>query len=120
MHQGQHPELIPMDLVDKAIILVCYPLEGTGYLACAPHLGMGLKPRGGTAEPLIHVDSRQRIMGRYVFPYLSTVPLGLGRPEDDHVRSGATLSRSALNEASTSSFVRPCPARMDARAVLTF
>src|SRR5260221_298087 len=73
---------------------------------------------GRVAENLIHPGRRARIVGCDVVPHIGTVLLRFGRPNNPHAWL-ATLARRAANSASTSSFDRPNPARIEARPAST-
>lgn len=121
MHQGQHPNCVLLDLVNKAIIFVRDYLARTRNPADTPILRMMGEPGGCLAEQFVHLDGGTRAVGSDVIEYLGAVVFRLGRPENFHdsVALLTTAVRRAANVASTFSFERPRPARIEARPAST-
>ena len=77
------------------------------------------QPDGRIAEKLIHANGRAGVVGRDVVPNVGAALFRFWRPDDYHVWPAAAWLRLAANAASTSSFDRPTPARIEARPAST-
>lgn len=119
MHQGEHPNGFLLDLVHQAIALVQDNFPGAGNSAGAAELGMIGQPDSCLAENLVHLDGGTRTVGRDVIEDLRTIIFCLGRPANFQDCAACAAARRAANVASTSSFERPRPARIEARPAST-
>ena len=118
MNQRQYPHRFAVNLVPEAVAFVRYQLAGPGILSRLAHHGVLDQPGGRVAENLIYPGRRAWIVGCDVVPHIGAVLLRFGRPNNPHAWFG-TLARRAANSASTSSFDRPNPARIEARPAST-
>lgn len=121
MHQGEHPNRILLDLVDQTIAFVHDRFTGAGNAAGAPILRMIGEPGRSLAEQIVHLDGGTRTVGGDGAENLGAVVFCLGRSADFHdsVAFLAAAARRAANVASTSSFERPRPARIETRPAST-
>jgi hypothetical protein len=121
MHQGEHPHYVLLYLIDQAVAFMHHDFTGARNAPGAPILWMIGKPGSGLAEQIVHLDGGMRAVDSDVIEDLGAVGFCLGRPADAHdsVTFLAAVARRAANVASTSSFERPRPARIDARPAST-
>lgn len=77
MDQGQYPQRFAVDFVYQAIALVRDEFSGAGNLPGAAQRRVLDQMGCRIAERLIHPDSRTRVIGRDVIPYIGTILLRL-------------------------------------------
>ena len=82
MHQGQHPNRVPLNLIHQPITFVRHQFASACDLARLAHLWMRGQPSGRIAEKLIHAHGRVGVVGRDVVPNVGAVLFRLWRPDD--------------------------------------
>lgn len=113
VNQGQHPHGVAFNFIDEPVAFMWHQLAGAGNLAGVAEFGMVGQPGCGGAEQSIHARRCARAVRCDVAPNLVAVLLRFRCPDDFHAFPPAPARRAA-NLASTSSLLRPTPARIDA------